>query len=56
MHYPLETLEQGKHSDFPSCHVLQVGQCLDLKGYAFSSSRTFPFQGQVECSNSSKFH
>jgi hypothetical protein len=56
MHYPLETLEQGKHSDFLSCHVLQVGTCLDLKGYGFSSSHAFPFQGQVEGSKSSKFH
>jgi hypothetical protein len=43
MHYPLETLEQGKHSDFLSCHVLKVGTCLDLKGYGFSSSHAFPF-------------
>ena len=56
MHYPLENLEQGKHSDFLSCHVLQVGPCVDLKGYGFSSYRTFPFQGEVECSKSSKFH
>jgi len=33
----------GETSDFLLCHVLQVGPCLDLKGYAFSSSSNFPF-------------